>query len=208
MPHSRLLTLEQACTCIQQGGVIAYPTETFFGVGCSVFNEKGIAGVYRAKQRASHMALPVIIGAIEQLLLLTPHIGETEQSLIRDFWPGSLSILFSAHATIPATVTGGMGTLAVRLTPHRGAAALASCIATPLVATSANISGRPAVTSVLELDEALLARLDGVYDAPPAPSGGLASTLVRCESSGNITVLRQGCVSIEQLCHAGYRVSF
>lgn len=197
------LSLAQASFTIQNGALVAYATETFFALGCSALHAEAIASVFAAKRRKPDMALPVIIGNIEQLFMLTDTIGQVEQSLITTFWPAPLSILFTAKASVPPILTGGTGLVAVRLSPHADATNLAIAAGLPLVSTSANISGRPAVTHAEELDAELLSGLTGYYHESSPPQGGLASTLVRCEQ-GALRILREGTITAQDFLRAGY----
>ncbi|MFI3270871.1 MAG: L-threonylcarbamoyladenylate synthase [Pseudomonadota bacterium] len=200
------LSLSKASTAIKEGGLVAYATETFYGLGCSALNAHAIASIFAAKRRQEHMALPVIIGNIEQLSLLSMDIGLVEQSLMHTFWPAPLSILFKVRPEVPSILTGGTGFVAVRLSPHDGATKLAMAAGVPLVATSANISGRPAVTRASDLDVDLLSGISGYYDEGTNPQGGLPSTLIRCEQ-GAISILREGGVSRFALEKAGFCLS-
>lgn len=203
---SDFLSLSAASSVIKEGGVLAYATETFFALGCSALDAKAMGGVFAAKRRPATMPLPVIVGDVEQLSMLTSGISEQEQELMDCFWPDSLSILFKAAPWVPVILTGGTGMVAVRLSPHEGARNLARAAGVPLVSTSANISGRGAVTCAKALDIDLLSAIKGVYDALPKPAGGLPSSLVLCQPSGEVRLLREGGVSREALHHAGFCV--
>ncbi len=197
------LSLAQASEAIQRGGLVAYATETFFALGCSALNAEAMESIFAAKRREATMPLPVIIGNMEQVSMLSDVIGEVEQALMDTFWPAPLSILLAAKNTVPSILTGGTGLVAVRLSPHDGATRLAKAAGLPLVSTSANISGRPAVTCAENLDEELLSAISGYYDEGPCPQGGLPSTLVRVEQ-GRIRMLREGGVSLSALEAAGF----
>lgn len=212
--NSDRLSLLDASKAIEEGGMVAYATETFYGLGCSALDAKAIASIFTVKRRQATMALPVIIGNIQQLSILTNNIGAIEQVLMQQFWPAPLSILFRAKAELPSILTGGTGMVAVRLSPHHGATQLACAAQVPLVATSANISGRPPVTQAQDLDQELLSAISGYYDGGPlfqAPQGGLPSTLVRCEygedgKQGALRILRHGGLDVCLLKDAGFRI--
>lgn len=204
--EQKRLSLAQASLAIQQGGLVAYATETFFALGCSVFDAKAVASVFALKGRAAHMALPIIVGNIEQLHMITVVVGDLEQKLITTFWPAPLSILFPANSRIPSIATGGTGMVAVRLSAHDGATTLAIASGVPLVSTSANISGCPAVTHAEDLDVDLFTGIEGYYDEGALPEGGLASTLVACEH-GSLRILREGALARHDFQGAGFRVS-
>ncbi len=213
-----LTDIARAASLLRGGAVLCYPTETFFAVGCSAFSLAGIAGVYAAKQRPASMPLPVIIGHRDQLKALvaepkpatecTPATDKgclaTARALALAFWPAPLSLLLPASAAVPAMLTGGTGKIAVRFTPHPVAAALCRAAGGALVSTSANVSGHPAVTEAARLDPVLCAATQGVLDLPPAPSGGLPSTLVEIVSPGTLRVVRQGAFPLRALETVGY----
>lgn len=204
---SKILTnIADAVRLLAKGGVLVYPTETFFGIGCDARDARAVDAVFRAKRRQPGMALPVIIGDISQLGMVTNGHGTVETSLATDFWPGPLSILCPALPGLPAALTGGTGRVAVRVSPHPAARALALGLGAPLAASSANISGRDAVVRAVDLGHELLSAVDGVYDAPPQPAGGLPSTLVDVLTDGTLRVLREGAVPVAALVGRGYTV--
>ncbi len=214
-----MLNMDDAATLLRAGRVVVFPTETFFGVGCLATHADAVAEVYRVKRRAHRLALPIIVGDMEQLAQVAVPMNPVAESLARRFWPGPLSVLLPAAPGVPVPLTGGTGRVAVRLTPHPVARELCLRAGGPLVASSANISGRPAVTGAAELDPELLAAVAGVLDLPPAPPGGLPSTLVEVldeRGGGNgggvgngaprLRVLRAGAVPVQALRDAGYAV--
>lgn len=198
------LLLPAASVLLRRGGVLVYPTETFFGIGCDARDGAAVEAVFRAKRRAVGMPLPVILGDAGQLDMIAAGWGAVEASLAHEFWPGPLSILCEAHHDVPSVLTGGTGRVAVRVSPHPAACALALAAGFPIAATSANISGRPAVVRVADLDPDLLGAVDGVFDAPPQPAGGLPSTLVSVVSGGKLRILREGAVSRAELAAKGH----
>uniref|UniRef100_B8DL97 L-threonylcarbamoyladenylate synthase n=1 Tax=Nitratidesulfovibrio vulgaris (strain DSM 19637 / Miyazaki F) TaxID=883 RepID=B8DL97_NITV9 len=206
-----MLNLDDAAALLRAGRVVVFPTETFFGVGCLATHAGAVDEVYRVKRRAHRLALPVIVGHVDQLTQVAAPMGHVAEGLARRFWPGPLSILLPAAPGVPEPLTGGTGRVAVRLTPHPAARELCLRAGGPLVASSANISGRPAVTRAMDLDPELLAEVAGVLDLPPAPPGGLPSTLVEVLDGGcigdgapRLRVLRAGAVSVQALSDAGY----
>ena len=202
--------VERALQVLQGGGTICYPTETFFAVGCMADDRMAIQHVFSAKQRSSAMPLPVVIGGGEQLELLTDcrHIASSlVQKLAETFWPGPLSILVPAAGRVPDVLTGGTGQVAVRVSPHPVARKLCLAAGAPLVSSSANISGRPAVTQAAALDPELVAATGGVLDMPPAPAGGKPSTLVQISGADTVRILRHGAVAAEELVKANVRIT-
>ncbi|MDE7065653.1 MAG: threonylcarbamoyl-AMP synthase [Desulfovibrionaceae bacterium] len=198
-----LLDIAGAADRLRRGGVVIYPTETFFGVGCRITDAAAVTRVYQAKRRNVHLPLPVICGDRRQLDRVAA-VDAALEPLLERFWPGSLTVLLPARACVPETVTAGTGTVAARLSPHAVARTLALAVGEPLVSSSANISGRPAVTEPAALDPELLDGVDGVLAAGAAPAGGLPSTLVRMTAGGRLRVLRVGAVAPACLEAAGF----
>lgn len=192
---------------VRRGGVLIYPTETFFGIGCSVCDAKAVAKVYAAKHRAARLPLPVLGANLEQLLRVAEFPSGVE-ALAQRFWPGPLTLLLPARPCVPESITAGTGRIAVRVSSHPVARGLALAAGSALAASSANISGRPAVTSVQALDAELVAAVDAVLDGAPLPSGGLPSTLARLDADNVriLRILRAGAVSAAALEAAGYEV--
>ena len=196
-------TLEEAARCLRKGGIVIYPTETFMALGCRVGDEKAALRLYAAKERALSLPLPVIGSDREQVERIA-HIPPEAEDLIACFWPGPLSILLPARPSVPPVVDGGSGHVAVRISSHPGACALASAVGEALVASSANISGRPAASAAGQVDAALLARTDGIFEVSPKPEGLAPSTLVRVTGRRILRILRAGRVETEALRRAGF----
>ncbi len=192
------ISLEQAVAALTREKIIAYPTETFYAVGGMALSPQTATAVFTAKNRPASQPLPVIIGELEQLPLLAEQISDAELKLARRFWPGPLSILFRAGPLVPAELLCGSKEIAVRLSPHPVAAELSRLVG-PLSCSSANISGAPAVVDPSLLEPDLTSRLAGVLALPPAPGGGLPSTLVRLGADGGLQILREGAVSAARL---------
>lgn len=194
------------------GGVILYPTETFFGIGCRADMAEAVLRVFQYKHRSPSMPLPVILGSMEQLELVACPSAETgaDLALLSRFWPGPLTLLLPARTSLPEALTGGSGHIAVRVSSHPAARALALACGFPIVSTSANISGRNAVADVRQLDDELLSALrdgvDGVYDAPPAPAGGEASTIAEPVGGRRLRILREGALPLARLEEAGFHI--
>ena len=154
----------EAAAGLRSGGIWAFPTETFYGLGCSLFDADAVRRVYQLKRRPVQRPLPVLAGGMEQLAALV-RLDEAPRGLLEQFWPGPLTVLLSplpgTASRLPDQVCGPTGKLAIRLTPHPLTARLSREAGAPLTCSSANLSGQPA---------ARLARLDAVYtsleDAP------------------------------------------
>ena len=199
--------LRQAADILCSGGLIVYPTETFFGIGCRYDSEEAISRVFRSKRRLLAMPLPLIVADFEQLdSIAAPSSGLWEDiaDLSSRFWPGPLTLILEARRHLSPLLTGGSGNIAVRISPHAVARELAMQVGCPLVSSSANISGQPAVTDAADLSSELVEAVDLVLDLPPRPMGGKASTIVRPLGAGKLELLRAGALEAERLFAAGY----
>lgn len=202
---------DEAAAGLRAGGVWAFPTETFYGLGCAIFDAAAMRRVYQLKRRPVQRPLPVLAGNIDQLAALV-RLDEAPAGLLERFWPGSLTVLLSPlpglSAALPPQVCGPSGRLAVRVTPHPLTARLALACGAPLTCSSANLSGQPAARLAAELPPALLAALtdarDGVLDAGPEPRGGLPSSIVEPLPDGRLRLVRAGAVSADALAKAGF----
>lgn len=203
----KILDLEGACAALRSGEVVAYPTETFYGLGCDALNPDAVGRVYAMKQRPYGLPLPVVIGDMAHLALVTRDVPPLAERLMHEFWPGPLSIIFAAAPEVPDLLTAATGRVAVRLSPHPGVVALCRAANMVLTASSANVSGRPPVDRPGDLDKEVMRHAAGVYDARPYPLGGEPSTIVDILSDGGegtLRVLREGAVTAEALVNAGF----
>jgi L-threonylcarbamoyladenylate synthase len=208
-PHpAALLDEDAAVAALKRGGLLLFPTETVYGLGCDVLQAQAVAEVFLVKQRVPSMPLPVIVGAVAQLSLLTYAPTDAALALMEMFWPGPLSLLLPARRALPDLLTAHTGKVAVRQSPHPVAQRLCLGLGRPLVATSANISGKASALSADALDPLLLDRVAGFCNGEPAPAGG-ASTLVEAsERHGRFQVrlCREGAVCAEVLRKAGFDI--
>ncbi len=130
---------------IKKGGVIAYPTESFYALGVQAFNEEALKKLYEIKNRPSDKPLPVIVGDMDTLLSIVKSVPDQAKDLMERFWPGPLTLLFNALDEVPSLLTGGTGKVAIRIPGESAALYLARALKMPITATSANPSGeRPA----------------------------------------------------------------
>lgn len=183
-PMATPLSVEDATDRLQQGGVIAYPTEAVWGVGCDPFNERAVHRLLSIKQRPVDKGLILIAAELNQLrscLNLSALPVERLEDVLAS-WPGPHTWVMPASERAPAWITGAHTGLAVRVSAHPVVVALCRAFGGPLVSTSANLSGQPAPLQRAELDPALLARLDGVTDGETG--GLLRATPIRDARSG------------------------
>ncbi len=197
------LTLEQAIALMKASSPVIFPTETFFGLGSRAFDPDASARVFRAKHRATVRPLPIILGDWNQLDLVAK-VPDEVLPLLEQFWPGPLSVILPARLRVPEVLTGGTGRVALRLSSHPVAQALALGVGEPITASSANISGNAAVTRIDELDCELVQRVAGIVDGHPQPTGGLPSTLVEMNEECKLILRRAGAISTDTLKKAGF----
>lgn len=187
----------EAAEFIKKGGMCAFPTETVYGLGADVFNESAIAKIFEAKRRTADNPLIAHIGELEQINLLTPAISKNAWKLIEAFFPGPLTIVLPKLPSVPSIATAGLETIGVRMPRNDLALSLLRSCDVPIVAPSANISGRPSPTTWEAVYEDLNGKIDCILQGGMTEIG-LESTVVDCASDVPI-VLRPGAVSIEQL---------
>ena len=189
--------IEQAAAILRAGGVVAYPTETFYGLGADALNAKAVDRIFRIKGRNFHNPLPVIISRLEDLKFIAESIPEKAHPLMEKFWPGPLTLIFRASPAVPPGLTASTGKIGVRISSHPIAAALCLALGCPLVATSANPSGAKEITSAQEVQEALESLVDTVINGGPTP-GGLGSTILDVTADPPL-VLREGAIPLSEL---------
>lgn len=191
------------------GGCIVYPTETFYALGASVGSSQALERVNAIKGRPRSKPLPVIIGDMDQLeQVLSENARDwaghgLARELMERFWPGSLSIIVPARTGLPSPLLDARGFVSVRLTPHPQARELCRLAGTPLAATSANVSGDPAVSDIGELSPGVSLGADYVLKGEPQPAGGVASTVLRPLADRKAVLYRAGAVPVEELVREG-----
>jgi len=188
---------EQASEIIRRGGVVAYPTETFYGLGIKYDDNSAMKKLYKLKYRSSEKAMPLIIGDTALLELIAVKITHAAEKLIRQFWPGPLTILFYAKENIAGFVTAETGKIAVRIPGESFALELARELMFPITATSANISGSPPAETADDVARSFGGKIDLIVDCGKTP-GGAASTIVDA-SEERIVILRAGKISSEEI---------
>ena len=188
---------EEAAAFIRKGSVAAFPTETVYGLGGSVYDEQAIAAIFKAKQRPSDNPLIAHIADLDQLEQLVKRIPPLAQKLIDAFFPGPLTIIFERPAEIPNIVSAGLDTIAVRMPAHPEAQAFLKACGVPVAAPSANRSGRPSPTNWQDVYTDLKGRIPCILKGGSS-AVGIESTVVDCTSTLP-RVLRAGGISVEAL---------
>jgi L-threonylcarbamoyladenylate synthase len=176
---------------LRQGGLVAFPTDTVYGVGSLAFDGVAVESIYAAKDRPLEKAIPILIADISDLLKVASSIPESAQRLAARFWPGPLTLVVPRNPGLPGAVSA-TGSVGVRVPDHEVARALLR-MAGPMAVTSANISGGLNPTTAQEVQVQLGGRIPLILDGGPTP-GGMASTVVDC-SGREPQILRQGPIS-------------
>jgi L-threonylcarbamoyladenylate synthase len=187
--------LQIALVILHKGGLVAFPTDTVYGLGALAFNGTAVESIYLAKDRPIEKAIPVLIGDAIDLEKVSDDIPDEARTLASHFWPGPLTVIVPKKPTLPEAVSASP-TIGVRVPDHPVARELLRA-AGPMAVTSANISGQPSPDTAQEVFEQLDGRIELIIDGGRTP-GGVPSTLVDCTGS-EIKVLREGPISLEQI---------
>jgi len=185
---SKAWQLRLAARTLRAGGLVAYPTEAVYGLGCDPFNERATLRLLAMKGRAMHKGLILIAASHDQLQPLLQPQAESTLAPVLASWPGPHTWILPASARVPVWLTGGSGGIAVRVTAHPLAARLCRAFGGPLVSTSANTSGRPPARTALQARRALGKRVD--YFLPGATGGAARPSEIRDARDGRL--LRAG----------------
>jgi L-threonylcarbamoyladenylate synthase len=188
--------IEKGVKLLQKGRVIAFPTDTVYGLGCDAFNSTAVERIYEIKNRLKHRQLPLLIADVEQLITLADPIPEIAWFLARRFWPGGLTLVLSKTNSLPVYLASGP-TIAVRVPNHPVCLALIQRLGNPLIGTSANISGQPAALTAEEVRQQLGGKTDFVINGGKCP-GGKESTVVDVTHESPI-ILRQGIIPSHEI---------
>ncbi len=197
-PDDNIITL--AANVLKRGGLIAFPTETVYGLGANGLDESAVKSIYLAKGRPSDNPLILHIASLGQVFDLCRQVSLAAQVLMEKFWPGPLTLVLPRMSHIPDVATGGLDTVAVRMPDHPVALALIRAAGVPVAAPSANRSGYPSPTQAKHVLDDLGGRIDGIIDAGPT-GVGLESTVLDMSGEKPV-VLRPGGVTAEQIAAA------
>lgn len=185
--------LETAIQSMQQGGVIAFPTDTVYGLGASLRHGTALARIYDIKGRQPDKPLPVLISRPDLVAELSDEPDDDLLRLASRFWPGPLTVILPAKPSLPAEVKAPDGTVGVRVPDHSIALAIAQHNGGAIATTSANLSGEPPSCRAAQVRDSLGDRVDIILDGGIAP-GGRPSTVIRRDGA-TITVIREGAIS-------------
>ena len=188
--------IEKGVSLLKKGGVIAFPTDTVYGLGADAFNSVAVQRIYEIKDRSKSNPFPLLIADAKQLAALAEPVPELARCLARQFWPGGVTLVLSKIDSVPAHLASGP-TIAVRVPNHPTCLTLLQHLARPLIGTSANVSGQPAALTAYEVRQQLGDRIDLIIDGGEC-AGGKESTVLDITREPPV-VLRQGIVPSHEI---------
>lgn len=189
--------ITRAADCLRRGGLVAFPTETVYGLGAYALDRQAVLRLFEAKGRPSHDPLIVHVASVDDIEPLVDEIPSAALRLAKRFWPGPLTLVMRRAAAVPQEVTAGLETVAIRIPSHPVARALLTAAGIPIAAPSANLFSRPSPTRAAHVLEDLDGRIDMIIDGGPTQVG-IESTVLDL-TRGVPTVLRPGAITVDML---------
>lgn len=190
--------MRAAGALVRAGGLVAFPTESFYGLGADALDARAVARVLEVKGRPEGKPLLVLVDSIDMVARLTTHIGAGVRGLMERHWPGPLTLVLEAAAGVPSGVTAGTATIGVRMPGHAVARALVHAAGRPVTAPSANPSAAPPPLTAAAVREYFDGRVELILDGGPT-AGGVGSTIADC-TVWPPRILRQGPVVLASSC--------
>ncbi len=189
--------IEKGIRILRQGGLVAFPTDTVYGLGACYNLPDAVEKVYAVKNRPRNMPLPLLLADILQIAEITGTIPPVARQLIAHFFPGALTIVLPRSSLVPDVVTAGGATVGIRIPAHPVPVALAKGLGMPIIGTSANLSGKPSPLTAAEVHGQLGNKVDLIIDGGRCP-GGKESTII--DVTGEIPVVRrEGAIPLAEL---------
>ncbi|MBI4180577.1 MAG: threonylcarbamoyl-AMP synthase [Chloroflexi bacterium] len=193
--------IERGIAILKQGGIVAFPTDTVYGLGAGAGFQQAVERIYEVKKRPRNMPLPLLLANVSQITMVADPVPPIAWCLIYHFLPGALTLVLTKSASVPDFLTAGGSTIAIRIPAHPVPIALIEGLGTPIIGTSANLSGQLSPLTADEVYTQLGDKVDLIFDGGRC-SGGKESTIV--DVTGAIpVVLREGAISkeaIEKVC--------
>ncbi len=189
--------LDEAAKCISRGGILVYPTETLYGIGADATNRDAVRRVLAAKRRPDDKPILVIVHSTELLKRLVTEVPKAAEILMREFWPGPLTIVFKAAECAPAELTGSSKTIGIRIPSSKFCLELLSRCNCPLTSTSANVSGGQIRNTVADIRAELSDAVDMYIDAGVLPESR-PSTVISVVHR-KVELIREGTISFEHI---------
>ena len=189
--------IEKAGELIKQGKIVIFPTETVYGIGTNGLDENAVRKLYEVKKRPLNKPISLLVSNMEMVNLIAKDITETEYKIMKNFFPGPLTIILKKKKNVPDIVTAGQDTVGVRMPRGDVARKLVELSGVPIAAPSANISGEPSGTNLQEIMKHFEGKVDYCIDGGNSELG-LASTIVQVIDDKPM-ILRQGSITLKQI---------
>jgi L-threonylcarbamoyladenylate synthase len=189
--------IDDAIAILKKGGIVAYPTDTVYGLGASMTSTNAVERIFAVKGRPKGIALPLLVADREQIKQIAQSIPPTAWLLIYNFLPGALTIVLNKSVAVPDIITGGGKTVAIRIPDHPIPLALIKGLRQPIVGTSANLSGQPSPLTAEQVRMQIGDKVDMIIDGGQCP-GGVESTVVDLSNKKPV-IRRIGAITLEQL---------
>ncbi len=194
--HPAAGPVREAAEALLFGGVVAFPTDTVYGLSCPLMDPSAVEFVYRLKRRPANLSVIALVPEQDAVWPLVDAVPDVAEQLMARFWPGPLSIIFRASPLVPPRVTGERGTVALRYPKHPLCEAILAAVAGPIVSSSANLSGQPPCASAEEIVRTFGNQIDIVLDGGPV--GPTPPSTVVDVSSGVCELVRAGAVDVSE----------
>jgi len=189
--------LNRAVAVINSGGIVAFPTETYYGLAVDPLNPLALNLLFAVKQREIRKPILTLVDDRESLSHLVHEVPALYESLIDVFWPGPLTLIFQAKVNLPTLLTAGTSTIGVRQSSHPFARQLLRAFGRPITATSANISSRPAAVDAFEVKSQFGRKIDMVFDGGRTP-GITGSTIIGLDAD-KLVLVREGVIPFAEI---------
>ena len=190
-------SMEFAVNSLKQGGVGIFPTDTVYGLGCNALDSSAIDRLFNLKNRNYSKPINVLVSNYEMLDLLVQKVSKLEKTLIENFWPGALTIIFDKKESVSNILTANLGTVGVRMPHNPIALELINKVGLPLATTSANLSGNTPGISLLDFYNDFNSKIDFIIDSGNSEIQ-IPSTIARVENN-EIIILREGSITINDI---------
>ena len=189
--------ISKAILILKKGGIVAFPTDTVYGLGANAFNEAAVTRIFEAKARPRNLALPVLLSDVSQIEDVAVDIPDIARLLAERFWPGGMSLVLKKTRSVPNVVTGGGDKIALRVPAHTVPIALVDGVGAPIIGTSANLSGQPNPVTASEVKCQMGELVDLIIDGGKCQRD-VASTVIDI-SDGSPRIVREGTISREEI---------
>jgi len=189
--------MKRAVQVLKAGGLVAFPTDTVYGVGALAFLPQAVEKIFRVKGRALSKAIPLLLDSADSLPQVARDIAPEVRLLTKKFWPGALTMVLHRRPVVPDVVTGGGPTVALRVPDHPLTRRLIRAVGGPLATTSANLTGHPDPQTAQEVADYLEGHIDLILDGGRCP-GGIPSTVIDLTRTPPV-IVRAGAIAPEEL---------